>query len=247
MAWGRGRHERGEDGRQAGLSIEFDDEDLETDPDSAAHRAPTEPVLAELGTAAAAAADSEGSIPDAPASESEVVSGRAASRWSRIPRRYRVTAVTAALVLAVGSVAAVRLDQTAQRRAAEEFTLAVVNDRYQPAISEVGLDLGLTLVNHGPALVTVLFLQVSQPGLRLVFYPVAVTLPVGKPTALTLVGVFDCRRTAPAHASTVEVTVSGQTGISSVTLELKPDAVPPDGWQVQRSTFCSSSSQGSTH
>jgi hypothetical protein len=216
MAWGRhGDDAQAEDGEQAGLSvesIEFDDEDPETD-----------------------------------LRLSDVVSGRPASRWSRIPLRHRATAVTAALVLAGGSVAAVRLHREAQRRSAEQFTLAVVADRYQPLISEVGLDMGLTLVNHGPALVTVVFLQVSQPGLGLAFYPVAVPLPIGKPTALTLVGVFDCQSTTPAHLSTVDVTVNGPTGISSVTLELKPGSVPPSGWQDQRSTFCSSAGTSSSH
>ena len=185
---------------------------------------------------------------DSDALSSDLVSGPPASRWSRIPLRYRATAVGAALVLAVGSVAAVRLDRAARQRAAEAFSLAVVADRYQPGISEVGLDLGLTLVNHGPAVVTVVFLQVSQPGLRLAFYPVGVPLAVGKPTALTLVGVFDCSgATTATRTSTVEVTVRGQTGISSVTLGLEPDSVPPRGWQDQRSTFCASPGTSSSH
>jgi len=120
----------------------------------------------------------------------------------------------------------------------------VVDDSYQPAISQVGLNLSLTLVNQGPALVTVVFLQVSQPGLRLAFYPVMVALPVSKPFAFTLVGVFDCQGAATADASTVVVTVSSQTGISSVTLGLKPGSVPPKGWQDQRSAFCASSNAG---
>lgn len=227
MAWGRrGDRARDEDAQQPGLSVEsivFDDDD--------------DPVpLSGSGSNPAASTSSD----------SDTVFGRPATRWSRIPLRHRVTAVTTALALAVGAVAAVRLDRAAQRRAAEQFTLAVVADRYQPAISEVGLDLGLTLVNHGPALVTVVFLQVSQPGLGLAFYPVAVPLPVGKPVALTLVGVFDCQDTTVAHASTADVTVNGPTGISSVTLGLEPDSVPPKGWQGQRSIFCSSLSTSSS-
>ena len=213
VAWKRGGHAPDEDDEYAGFHIEFDDE-------------VTEIELAGAEAEAGAAAD--------------VVAGRPASRWSRIPLRYRVAALTAALVLVGGSVTAVQLDSAARRRAAERFTLAVVDDRYLPLISQVGLDLALTLVNHGPALVTVVFLEASQPGLRLDFYPVKVTLPVGKPYAFHLVGVFDCQGAASAHASTVEVTVSGQSGISSVTLELKPGSVPPAGWQSQRSVFCAS-------
>lgn len=233
MGWGRGGHARGADGRHAGLSVEsiefFDDDDPEPEPDTA-----------EAGGSAGRGSESNSDAPPV-----EMVAGRPPSPWSRIPFRYRVTAIATALVLAVGSVATVQLDQAARRRSAERFTLGVVDDRYQSAISQVGLDLGLTLVNHGPALVTVVFLQVSQPGLNLDFYPVKVSLPVGKPTALTLVGVFDCQGPTAAHANTVEVTVSGQSGISSVTLKLKPDAVPPEGWQDQRTEFCSSSSKGS--
>jgi hypothetical protein len=215
MGRGRGGRAHEEDEQPAGLSVESLEFDDE-DPDA----------------------------PDAPISETVSGPGRPASRWSRIPLRHRVTAVTTVLVLAAGSVAAVQWDRAARRRAAEAFTLAVVDDRYQPAISEVGLDLGLTLVDRGPAQVTVVFLQVSQPGLKLAFYPVQVPLPVGKPTALTLVGVFDCQGTTSGHASTVEVTVDGQTGISSVDLALEPGSVPPDGWRQQRSAFCSAPGTG---
>lgn len=252
MAWGRGSHARGEDAWHAGLSIEsiefFDDEDPENEPDAAArtaHTEQTDPADTQPGTAAVPHSQSGRSVPDTP--PVELVVGRPASPWSRIPLRYRVTAIAAALVLVVGSVATVQLSQTARRQAAERFTLAVVDNHYQPTISQVGLNLGLTLINHGPAPVTVVFLQVSQPGLNLNFYPVRVPLPVGKPTALTLVGVFDCEGATATRASTVEVTVNGQTGISSVTLKLKSDSIPPTGWQDQRSEFCSTSSTGSGH
>lgn len=169
---------------------------------------------------------------------SELISTRPASRWSRIPVRYRVTASIVLVVLVVGSVVGVRLDQTARRSERERFTLAVVDDRYEPSISEVGLNMALTLVNNGPAPVTAEFLQVSQPGLSLAFYPVEVPLPVGTPTALTLVGVFDCQAAPAARASTVEVTVAGESGTSSVVLGLKAGSMPPRGWQNQRTVFC---------
>lgn len=211
VAWKRGGYARDEDDEYAGFHIEFDDE------------------VTEIELAGAEAGDA-----------ADVVAGRPASRWSRIPLRYRATAVAAALVLVGGSVAAVQLDSAARQRARGRFTLAVVEDRYLPLISQVGLDLALTLVNHGPAQVTVVFFEASQPGLRLDFYPVKVPLPVGKPYAFHLVGVFDCQGATTAQASTVEVTVSGQSGISSVTLGLKPGSAPPTGWQSQRSVFCAS-------
>jgi hypothetical protein len=224
VAWRRSERARGEDDEYQSLSLEFDD-DAEETPES---------------ETAAGADDRSHAATALP----EVVAGRAASRWSRIPVRYRVIAVTAVLVLVIGSVAAVRLDHAARQRAREQFTLTVVNDRYQPAISEVGLNMAITLVNNGPALVTVVFLQVSQPGLRLAFYPVEIPLPVGAPTAFTLVGVFDCQGATAPDASTVEVTVSSQSGISSVILALKAGSVPPKGWQNQRSTFCSAPNNG---
>jgi len=208
VAWRRGERERGDDDQYPGLFIEFDD-------------AAEEDALG--GTAAP-----------------ELISTRPASRWSRIAFRYRVSAAIAVLVLVIGSVTAVRLDQTARRSARERFTLAVVDDRFEPSISEVGLNMALTLVDNGPAPVTAEFLEVSQPGLSLAFYPVEVPLPVGTPTALTLVGVFDCHgATGPGpRASTVEVTVAGQSGTSSVVLGLKAGSEPPKGWQSQRSVFC---------
>jgi hypothetical protein len=222
VTWRRGARDPGEDDQYPGLSVEFDD-DAEED----------------AGSKAVAEADALGG-----AVAPELISTRPASRWSRLPLRYRVTGAIAVLALVVGSVTAVRLDRAAQRRARERFTLAVVNDRYEPAISEVGLDMALTLVNNGPAPVTVEFLQVSQPGLSLAFYPVEVPLRVGTPTAFTLVGVFGCQGAATSGAGTVEVTVAGQSGTSSVVLGLKPGAVPPKGWQDQRSVFCAESNIG---
>ena len=219
MAWRRGDRERGEDDQYPGLSIEFDDE-----------------VEDDAGPKPSAAADAANGT-----TSPELISTRPASRWSRIPLRYRVTATVTALALVTGSVVAVRLDRAARQRAAERFTLSVVDDHYQPAISEVGLDMALTLVNNGPAPVTAEFVQVSQPGLSLAFYPVEVPLPVGTPTAFTLVGVFDCHSTRTPDASTVEVTVTAESGTSSVVLGLKAGSgsVPPKGWQTQRSVFCS--------
>ena len=183
----------------------------------------------------------EGAGPEA---APELISTRPVSRWSTIPVRYRVTATIAVLALVAGSVVAVRLDQAARQRARERFTLAVVNDRYQPAISEVGLNMALTLVNNGPAPVTVEFLQVSQPGLSLAFYPVEIPLPIGTPTAFTLVGVFDCQAATAPGASTIEVTVAAQGGPRSVVLGLKAGSVPPKGWQNQRSVFCAEANSG---
>jgi hypothetical protein len=180
--------------------------------------------------------DEEGGLDGVAASE--LIFTRPTSRWSRIPIRYRVTVSITVLVLVVGSVVGVRLDQAARRSARERFTLAVVDDRYEPSISEVGLNMALTLVNDGPAPVTAEFLEVSQPGLSLAFYPVEVPLPVGTPTALTLVGVFDCQGAPTLRASTVEVTVAGESGTSSVTLGLKAGSEPPKGWQNQRTVFC---------
>lgn len=223
VAWRRGERAQGEPERQnPGLFVEFDDD------------------------------SDDGSEEDAVVAAPEVVSTPPASRWSRIPLRHRVTGVAVVSALLVGSTVGIRLAQAAQRRARERFTLAVVSDRYQPMISEVGLDMSLTLVNHGPALVTALFVEVSQPGLKLSFYPLRIQLPVGKPIALTLVGVFDCGGVAAAPAdvvtsagSTAEVTVNSQTGIKSVPVELEAGSVPPAGWQNQRSEFCAESSASS--
>ena len=209
VAWKRGERDRGEDDQDSGLFIEFDDD----------------------------AEDAVG--PKAAVEAAEWVSTRPASRWSRIPLRYRVAAGIAAFALVAGSVVGIRLERAAQERAREAFTLAVVDDRYQPAITEVGLDMALTLVDNGPAPVTVEFLQVRQPGLSLAFYPVRIPLQVGKPAGLTLVGVFDCQGATAPGASTVEVTVAGRAGTSSVVLGLKKaSSVPPEGWQNQRSVFC---------
>jgi len=85
---------------------------------------------------------------------------------------------------------------------------------------------------------------VSQPGLSLAFYPVEVPLRVGTPTPFMLVGVFGCQGAKASGTGTIDVTVVGQSGTSSVVLGLKPGAVPPKGWQDQRSVFCAESNIG---
>lgn len=230
VTWRRGARDPGEDDQYPGLSVEFDDDaDGEAEADAGEDAGPKSVAEADaLGGAVAP----------------ELIFTRPASRWSRIPLRYRATGVVAVLALVVGSVVAVRLERAAQQRARERFTLAVVDDRYEPAISQVGLNMALTLVNNGPGPVTVEFLQVSQPGLNLAFYPVEVPLRVGTPTPLTLVGVFGCQGAKASGTGTIEVTVVGQSGTSSVVLGLKPGAVPPKGWQDQRSVFCAESNVG---
>jgi len=227
VAWLRGR----DDERQSGFSIEFEDEDEGLD---------------------AAAWDE--ALQSGEAAGAEVVRGHGGSRWARMPRRYRVALAAGALALVAGSVAGVQGVRAARERARDRYALAVVGDHYQPVVFSYGLNMSLTLVDNGPAPVTVEFLQVSQPGLSLDFYPVSVPLPVGTPTTLALYGVFDCGRTASlnaaagaaagatagadAYASTVEVTLSSRTGISGVRVGLAAGSVPPQGWQDQLAAFC---------
>ncbi|WP_034262548.1 hypothetical protein [Actinospica robiniae] len=245
MAWIRGR----DDEQQPGFSIEFEDEDEGLD---------------------AAAWDE--ALQSGEAAGAEVVRGHRMSRWARMPRRARVGLAAGVLALAAGSVALEQGVRSAQERARDRYSLAVVGDHYQPVIFSYGLNMSLTLVDNGPAPVTVEFLQVSQPGLSLDFYPVNVPLPVGKPTTLALNGVFDCERTASstaaagadkdahasgnasagtkagadANASTVDVTVSSRTGIGGVRVGLAAGSVPPQGWQDELAAFCAPSPVSNT-
>lgn len=232
MTWFRGADED----RPSGFSIEFEDEDEGLD---------------------AAAWDE--AFENGEAAGAEVVRVRGGSRWARLPRRHRVGLVTGALALTAGSVAAAQGISAARERARDRYTLAVVDDHYQPVIFSYGLNMSLTLVDNGPAPVTVEFLQVSQPGLSLDFYPVSVPLPVGTPTTLALDGVFDCGRAASANAgadagagteakaqadanaSMVEVTVSSRTGIGGVRVGLAAGSVLPQGWQDEFAAFCADS------
>lgn len=232
MAWLRGR----DDERRPGFSIEFENEDEFED----------EGLGATAWDEALQRGDTAGT---------EVVRGSGGSRWTRMPRRYRMGLVAGMLALTAGSVAAEQGVRAAQERARDRYTLAVVGDHYQPVIFSYGLNMSLTLVDNGPAPVTVEFLQVSQPGLSLDFYPVRVPLPVGTPTTLALNGVFDCARTASSSAdagaeakapadpaaSTVEVTVSSRTGIGGVRVGLAAGSVPPKGWQDELAAFCAAS------
>ena len=138
VAWLRGR----DDERQSGFSIEFEDEDEGLD---------------------AAAWDE--ALQTGEAAGAEVVRGHGGSRWTRMPRRYRVALAAGALALVAGSVAGVQGVRAARERARDRFALAVVGDHYQPVVFSYGLNMSLTLVDNGPAPVTVEFLQVSQPGL----------------------------------------------------------------------------------
>jgi hypothetical protein len=163
------------------------------------------------------------------------------SGWSRLPRRRRITILAAACALVAGAAAAVWQVRAADQRAADRYTLVAVHGGFFEATFFPGLDFGVTLEDKGPAQISVLNVQVDQPGLAEAFSPVPVQLKVGEQTEIRLEGIYDCRGGTGPVATSVTVLAADPDGhVSTLVLKLPPDSGPPAGWQIGRSEYCHS-------
>jgi hypothetical protein len=166
---------------------------------------------------------------------------RRQSRWSRLPRRRRIAILAAVCALVAGAAGAVWQARAADQRAADRYTLVAVHGGFFEASFFPGLDFGVTLEDEGPAQISVLNVQVEQPGLAEAFSPVPVQLKVGEQTEIRLEGIYDCRGGTGPTATSVTVLAADPRGhVSTLVLRLPPGSGPPDGWQTGRSEYCHS-------
>lgn len=164
------------------------------------------------------------------------------SAWSRLPRRRRITILAVVAVLVAGAATAVWQVRAADQRAADRYTLVAVHGGFFEASFFPGLDFGVTLEDKGPAPISILNVQVDQPGLAEAFEPVPVPLKVGEQTEIRLEGIYDCRGgTGPAATSVIVWVADPQGHERDLVLKLPPDSGPPAGWELGRSEYCHSS------
>jgi len=156
--------------------------------------------------------------------------------WSL--RRRIVVAGTTAAVLVVALTVNTFVIQ-ADRRAHDRVSVIAVNGAYVPSADGEGLDLVLSLRDDGPAMATLDWVGVDQPGLALGYLPLPLPMRVGHPIAVRLEGRYSCSGDAQATADTLTAVVQSPRGVrSDLTVALPKDASLPDGWQSAREAFC---------
>jgi hypothetical protein len=160
--------------------------------------------------------------------------------WPSLPRKrqrtvIRAVVLTAAVALAVGGTVA-----QASQRAHDRIAMSAVAGNYVPSPDGEGLDLAVTLRDDGPAVATLIWVGVDQPGLALGYPPLPLPIKVGHEMAITLGGRYTCNGSIGRQARTLTVMVQSPRGVvSDITLPMPSGAVLPDGWQDDRAAFCS--------
>lgn len=256
------------DGAPVRIEFEFldDDEPVESQPrrqvrpvrqtrSARSAQASAEASADSLTPEPAAASGAESSAADGAAAPARVAAevghdaeGDEVAAEGRPPRslRFRLTVLGGVLVLAAGGLGVGWAVRAAQRRAQDEFTVVAVRGSFQPSALGIGLDLALQLEDRGPQPVSLLAIEIDQPGLALAF-PSAGALPmkVGTPMAIVLNGQYDCIGDDAVVAHTFELAVQVRTGaVENIVVALPTTAVLPDGWRTDRETFCRASGGG---
>lgn len=236
------RRGRGSGAREPAEEPRFEFEVIDADDDGdqagAAGEVRDEAGSAPLDTGEGAGADSGHVL--AAAGEPDEVS-HTPSAWSRLPRRRRIAILAAVAVLVAGAAETVWQVRQADQRAADRYTLVAVHGGFFEATFFPGLDFGVTLEDKGPAQVSVLSVQVRQPGLAEAFSPVPVPLKVGEQTEIRLEGIYDCHGGTEPVATSVTVWAADPRGnVTTLVLKLPPGSGPPAGWEIGRSEYCHS-------
>lgn len=242
MKWRQGRgSDDGDAPREARFEIEFDDVD------EAAERRPEGAEFAESAgpggldrtgeagggarIAAAVAADSD--------SDSDEVSSRELPGWMRLTWR-RAVVLGAAAALVAGSIVAAGQVRAVQQRDHDRYTVVVVSGKYLPGAAFPALNYELTLLDQGPAVITVLTLEVFAPGLFDAYAWKVSGLTVGRPTEVMLQGFYVCVGQDTVGADSVIMSVTGPTGQpDSLTLNSTLTGPgPSSSWLDQRAQLC---------
>jgi hypothetical protein len=159
--------------------------------------------------------------------------------WSRfvLPRRRlalgSVVLVVATALAVSGTVA------RAEQRARDRIAMSALAGAYVPSADGEGLDLVLTLRDDGPAVATVIWIGVNQPGLALGYPPLPLPVQVGHSLSIKLGGRYTCNGAADTEVRTLTAMVRSPRGaVSSITLPMPSGAVLPTGWRDARTAFC---------
>lgn len=246
MKWRRGRgSEDGDAPGAAHFEIEFDDAD--TAADQATEHAPTAgPGEARSeGTAPGSAdgrvAKTAAVVADAH-SDSDEVWSRELPGWLRLTWR-RAAVLGAVAVLVAGSIIGTGQVRAVQQRDRERYTVVLVSGKYVPGAAFPALNYDVTLLDQGPAAITVLTLEVFAPGLFDAYAWQVSGLPVGKPTKVALQGFYVCVGQDTKDADSVIMSVTGPSGApDSLTLNsMLTGPGPSPSWLDQRAQLCGGS------
>jgi hypothetical protein len=159
--------------------------------------------------------------------------------WSDLSRRRQRTVLGAVVLTTAVALAVAGTVRQADQRARDRIAMSALAGNYVPSPDGEGLDLAITLRDDGPAIATLIWVGVNQPGLALGYPPLPLPIKVGHTMAIKLGGRYTCNGETGAQAKTLTVLVQSPRGvISDITLPMPSDAVLPTGWQGDRAAFC---------
>lgn len=242
------RRDGADDEASAPLYFDFEDEDdepLEHADDGGNARSGDSGVPAARadGTAGPFAADSDPAAHGPAGAESAVGvvdHGPALVRWwSRVVVPHRRLALGSVVMVAATGLAVGGTVARAEQRAHDRIAMSALAGAYVPSADGEGLDLVLTLRDDGPAVATVIWVGVDQPGLALGYPPLPLPINVGHSLTIKLGGRYTCDGAADTEARTLTAMVRSPRGaVSAITLPMPSGAVLPTGWRDARDAFC---------
>ena len=249
-----------DDGSPAPLYFDFEDEDDEppghADGDGDAHgasstgraagHAAAHPLGVEgaVGPVTAGGAGAPGAAP-LESAEGGVDHGPGIVRWwSRVSIPRRRLALGAVVLVAATALAVSGTIARAEQHARDQIAMRALAGAYVPSADGEGLDLFVTLRDDGPAVATVIWVGVDQPGLALGYPPLPLPVAVGHILSIKLGGRYTCNGAADTDARTLTALVRSPRGaVTSITMPLPSGADLPDGWRDARTAFCAGEAQ----
>jgi hypothetical protein len=217
----RRRERADEENAAAPLYLDFDLEDADEEPGAAGPP----------GSAAGADPGGDGGLVDY---------GPGVVRWwQRLDRGRQRLLVGAVVMVAAAAVGGGGLVAHAERSARDRVAVTALEGSYVPSPDGNGLDLLLTLRDDGPAVATLIWVGVNQPGLALGYPPLPLPITVGHTLGVKLEGRYTCKGAAGSAAKTFTLVVQSPRGvISQITLPMPSGAVLPSDWKGDRDSFC---------
>lgn len=155
---------------------------------------------------------------------------------------WRTAVLLGCVVALIGALGAIVWQVSlAQQRARDRFTVTATAAAYVKSATFSGLSLNLTLLNRGPAPVTVSGLAIIQPGLTVTYAQAPVPLRVGAPTTITMPAVYKCSPWYGPISQTVTMYATdphGTISLLSVQVPQQTGPNPSNGWFALRNVLC---------
>jgi hypothetical protein len=159
--------------------------------------------------------------------------------WSRVVLPRRRLALGSVVLVVATTLAVSGTVAQAEQRARDRIAMSALAGAYVPSADGEGLDLVVTLRDDGPAVATVIWVGVDQPGLALGYPPLPLPVDVGHSLSIKLGGRYTCNDAAATDARTLTAMVRSPRGaVTAITLPMPSGAVLPTGWRDARTAFC---------